>query len=71
LVVSRYGGGDKPPADHRKALDDIEAVVRSYEDTLVQIQKLIGEGKTAIEIDDAVKIDDEPAFRGLMALRKR
>lgn len=71
LVVSRFGGGDKLSADHRKALDDIEAVVRSYEDTLVQIQKLIGEGKTAIEIDDAVKIDDGPAFRGLMVLRKR
>ena len=37
---------------------------------LPEVQQLIGEGKTAQEIDDVVKVDDVPALEGLELLQK-
>lgn len=51
------------------ALDGVETVVKAYKNALSSIQKMIAGGKTAEEIDKAVKISDKPATTGLAALR--
>lgn len=70
LVVARYRASEGLTQSQAKALDDIESVVRSYEEALAAVHKLIGQGLTAQEIDAAVKVDDTPALKGLATLRK-
>lgn len=61
--------GQKPLTEAEKiALHDIETVRSHYEDNLLQITKLIQENRSRREIDEAVKIDDVPALRGLKIL---
>ena len=52
------------------ALNKIESVVRAYEIALPKVEVLTGEGKTASEVDSAVRINDGPALAGLEVLRK-
>ncbi len=55
-------------ASEKQALDNIEAVVLEYKEKLNIAARLIAEGETPENIDQAVKIDDMPAFRGLTFL---
>ncbi|MDA3971366.1 MAG: diguanylate cyclase [Desulfobulbaceae bacterium] len=50
------------------ALEDIEKVLLQYQMQLPVINKLIGEGKSAADIDQAVRVDDTLALRGLTTL---
>ena len=70
LIVARYRASEGLTETQAKALDDIESVVRAYEEALVTVQELIGEGKTAQETDAVVKVDDAPALNGLATLRE-
>ncbi|MBC8871218.1 MAG: hypothetical protein H8E44_17465 [Planctomycetes bacterium] len=70
LIVARYRASEGLTKTQAKALDDIESVVRAYEEALATVQELIGEGKTAQEIDAVVKVDDTPALNGLATLRE-
>ncbi len=58
--------GDK----EKKALDDIEGVVKRYEANVSTAQTMMAERKSIKEIDTAVKVDDAPAIAGLAVLRK-
>jgi hypothetical protein len=70
LIVARYRAAAGLAEEQISALDAIESVVRAYEEALPRVQQLIGQGKTALEIDTAVKVDDAPALQGLETLRK-
>ena len=70
LIVARYRDAQGLAEAQIKALDNIESVVRAYEEALPKVQQLIGEGKTAEEIDDVVKVDDAPALEALGVLQK-
>jgi methyl-accepting chemotaxis protein len=70
LIVTRYRSTPGLDKDQMAALDSIEKVVRTYETSLTKVQSLVGEGKNAQEIDKAVRVDDDPAFKGLSTLRK-
>ncbi len=70
LIVARYRDSSGLTQAQIKALDAIESVVRSYEESLHKVRELIGEGKTAREIDALVKVDDGPALQGLATLRE-
>jgi methyl-accepting chemotaxis protein len=71
LVLRRFRDSTDTSPEQAAALDQIEGVLRAYEDALPRVQELIGQGKTAIEIDAVVKVDDAPALRGLAALRTK
>lgn len=58
--------GDK----EKKALDDIEGVVKKYEGNVDVVTKMMADKKSVKEIDTAVKVDDAPATAGLAVLRK-
>ena len=51
-----------------KALNVIEAVVTSYETNLAKVKALSQQGKTPVEIDNVVKINDDPALRAMVKL---
>jgi methyl-accepting chemotaxis protein len=70
LIVARFRSTDSLSDDQTKALDQIERVVRAYEVAIPKVQELVGEGKTAAEIDAAVKVDDAPGLAALSTLRK-
>ena len=69
LIGARFRASDKVTASQTESLDKIEKVVRAYEEALPKVQELVGEGKTASEIDNSVKVDDGPALKALAALR--
>jgi hypothetical protein len=69
LILARYRSGQGLEKAELEAIDEIESVVRHYEEALEEVQELIGQGKTASEIDAVVKVDDAPALRGLEKLR--
>jgi methyl-accepting chemotaxis protein len=69
LIVARFRSDESVTESQTESLDQIEQVVRAYEEALPKVQSLVGEGKTAIEIDQAVKVDDGPALKGLAELR--
>lgn len=50
------------------ALEDIDTVLLSYSKNLKAISDLIAKGHSNTEIDQAIKIDDKPALRGLHIL---
>ena len=52
------------------ALDDIETTVTAYQSNLETIRDLINAEASIAEIDDAVKINDAAALRGLKTLDK-
>lgn len=68
LIIARYRATEDLAKSQLEALDKIEAVVRKYEEALQQVQTLIGEGKTAQQIDAVVRVDDAPAVKGLAIL---
>lgn len=70
LVVARYRTSEGLTKAQLDALDKIESVMRAYEVALLKVHELIGEGKTAQQIDEVVKVNDAPALEGLATLRK-
>lgn len=52
----------------KMALDDIESTLQSYETNLQTIAKMISQDADNKTIDQAVRINDKPAFRGLNIL---
>jgi methyl-accepting chemotaxis protein len=52
------------------ALSDIRAVIANYEKGLRQAESLAGTGRTAEQIDRAVKVDDSPALTGMTTLNR-
>jgi methyl-accepting chemotaxis protein len=56
--------------DHEEAasLDAIESVIRRYESEADVAEGMINAGKTPVEIDQVVKIDDGPALAGFAKL---
>ena len=60
----------EPTTAEKIALDDIEKSVSEYKSKLVAIEELIGANATIAQIDDAVKINDTAALRGLKTLDK-
>ncbi len=71
LIVSRYRETKGLTKDQETSLGNIESVVRAYEQALPKVQDLVGQGKTAKEIDAVVKVNDKPALEGLVVLRKQ
>ncbi|MEN8221104.1 MAG: hypothetical protein ABFS56_33085 [Pseudomonadota bacterium] len=59
-----------PSRAESAALRNIAGVVSNYMAAIAAVQKMIAEGKSAEEIDKAVKISDGPAVKGIHALRK-
>jgi hypothetical protein len=56
--------------EETKALDDIETAFRAYAAGLGTVRSLIKKGRSATEIDNAVRIDDGPALTGIAQLEK-
>lgn len=54
--------------DEKAALNDIESVMGQYQAALANIKDMVAAGKSAKEIDAAVKISDGPAKAGLKTL---
>ncbi len=52
------------------ALNDIQKVISAYEEVHVDIGHLFSMGYSITQLDNLVKIDDEPALKGLLTLRK-
>lgn len=52
------------------ALNDIQKVISAYEEVHVDIAHLFSMGYSITQLDNLVKIDDEPALKGLISLRK-
>ena len=51
-----------------RALDDIASVINAYNDGLQQAIQMSEQGATARDIDQTVKVDDNPALNGLNTL---
>lgn len=51
------------------AIDDIREVVTAYKSALRKAQAMKAQGFSILEIDQAVAVNDDPALRGLIALR--
>ncbi|BCL62526.1 methyl-accepting chemotaxis protein [Desulfomarina profundi] len=64
-----YRGMDLSP-EEQKALRAVEAVADQYAKAVDVSIAMHQQGKTATEIDKAVKIDDSPAFKGFAVLDK-
>ncbi len=62
-----YRGMDLAP-EERKALMAVEAVADQYAKAVDVSIAMHRQGKTSVEIDKAVKIDDSPAFNGFKVL---
>ncbi|MES9872869.1 MAG: methyl-accepting chemotaxis protein [Candidatus Sedimenticola sp. 6PFRAG7] len=56
--------------EESQALGQIEKVFESYFSMVPVAQKMVAEGKTPVQIDKIVKIDDKPATTGLDTLEK-
>jgi len=52
------------------AIELIEGVVNAYIKNMKITEQLVKDGKTAVEIDSIVKIDDSPAFKGFKIIEK-
>lgn len=52
------------------ALDDIQRVIIAYEKAHVQVDYLFKQGYSITQLDSSIKVDDEPALRGLKTLRQ-
>lgn len=59
-----------PTEAEKLALEDIRGMLDAYELALYKSEKLALEGRSASEIDAAVKVDDELALRGLAVIDK-
>lgn len=59
-----------PTEAEKLALEDIRGMLDAYELALHKSEKLTLEGRSASEIDAAVKVDDELALRGLAVIDK-
>ena len=57
-----------PTTAETAALEDIERVLGQYDQMLHQATLLIESGRPILEIDRAVKVNDQPAIRGLQTL---
>ena len=68
-VLNQYSDLETSAAE-AVALEDIESVLNHYEKALLDAEHMIEIGKSADEIDAAVRIDDSPALRGLKTLRQ-
>jgi len=69
-AIAAYRQGDQLSAGERIALEDIEETLKKYKTKLILAKKMISASKTISEIDQAVKIDDQPALRGLKVLNR-
>lgn len=54
--------------EERVAIDKITEVLQNYRRNVSVVQSMVEQGASAIEIDQAVKINDTPALQGLTAL---
>lgn len=52
------------------ALDDIQRVIFAYEKAHVQVDYFFKQGYSITQLDSLIKIDDEPALRGLQTLHQ-
>jgi len=52
------------------AIEDILSVLESYDSALISTQNMLNQGHNITNIDQSVKIDDQPALRGLKSLRQ-
>lgn len=52
----------------KAAMDDIGKVAKNYYDNSFLVQRLVGEGKSAEDIDSVVKISDKPAFEAFKVI---
>ena len=68
--VLRQYGDQQITAAEAVALEDIESVLKLYEQALLHAEQLIEQGKSIGKIDVAVRVDDTPALRGLQTLRQ-
>jgi len=50
-------------------IDTIDATFKRYQSLIITIQKMHGEGASVVEIDKAVKVNDEPALSAIASLR--
>ncbi len=49
----------------QSSLQDLERVIASYRNALIEARKQFEEGADAVQIDNSVRIDDEPALQAL------
>lgn len=63
------GALKKMSAEGGAAVENVVGVIDAYVAALPAIQGMVAEGKTAEEVDTAVKISDKPAMEGLAHLR--
>ncbi|HEC91041.1 MAG TPA: hybrid sensor histidine kinase/response regulator, partial [Alphaproteobacteria bacterium] len=66
-AIARYRALGVSPAE-KSALADIKAMLKNYAQALDRVHRLIGKGKTAVEMDKAAKVDDGPALKALETL---
>jgi len=52
------------------AIEDILSVLEAYDSAIISTQKMLTQGYNITNIDQNVKIDDQPAIRGLKSLRQ-
>ena len=60
----------RPTIAEKIAIDDVEKTVRNYEENLKTITQMIATGASVTEIDNAGRVDDAAALRGLRTLDK-
>lgn len=58
-------------AEEKAAIDDIRSVIKQYNDGLGVNQRMVAEGATIAEIDQAVKVSDGPAIKGIQLLAEK
>ncbi len=67
-IINQYKSLDIDQAEG-VALDDLLEVLANYAAAVDKVETMIVQGRSTIEIDRAVKVNDEPALRALRALR--
>lgn len=68
LSAIDYYAASGPTPDELEALNVLRDTVTSYAAKLQDVRDLVGEGKSAAEIDKAVKINDAPALDAIATL---
>jgi hypothetical protein len=70
LQIGRLRSDTSLGEREKKAVDDLDGVVRKYEANLEVVRRMIDEKKSVADIDAAVKVDDTKAIAALAVLRK-
>ncbi len=69
-IIERYKQLDAITSEEEGALNNIKSVAEQYSSANDAVKKMYSEGKTAQEVDKAVKIDDSPAIKAFNTLSK-